>query len=557
MMQHLQGHKNYKVLEEPLSVLQSRCDALVGKWKELYLLAFGRKSFFSPDRVQKVFEEMTRLFLWSLKHSDWDHYFSSLKQRGRYFSKLGVPFEEVILCLKLFEEAALAIILRDSSNGKTNIEDILLAFDELNHISTSIFAVSYFRTVKKDWELETVGFQKETEELQAEMKQMHDNFLSSATRELSSMNLLISGINKKLRKSVIQNRQLHLLMDQLDREPSMKNFLKITDKFLKQILPSGAEIIMGIFDEGQRKTSLYSTLASSNTDPFSPIFMDEVFYSQLPMTYQEALFSTHKSCLTIRDSRDLPSFLLRGRMSQQKEFLFLSLKKYRTPIGWLLIGTPTEEVFHKLTVKHYQRLGKVIANALFSLLHFNRQKKHDEFISILDQLDERMLERHSMETTLDFCLGSLIELLGVERASVMLLDKEKKTMSIYAAKGHRVYPFTGIKLNLGEGIAGWCARESKIIAIPRMKNGKNASLFQQQNGHADFPHLAVRSLLCVPLTKPNEVVGVLNLSTLNFHKNFEQTDINMASQFAQRISKVLTGLASMKEIEDYVRLARQ
>jgi len=544
------------ILPGHLHYLESHSQQLLRKWVSLYLSTFGRKSFFSPERVEKIFSEMIDLFLSCLRSSKFDTYFEALKQKGGFFSELGVPFEEVVLCLKLFEEAYLSLILQNRNAERHKVKEVVMAFEELNNLSTAILAVSYFKRAKKSWESVSKGHLEENDRLKRELRTLHEDLLTSTKNELTSMGLVISGISQKLRKSVVRSRRIQVFAESLDQEPNFKNFLKIADKFFKQILPEGSQIVFGLFDENQKKVTLYSNNAEQGFESSSPPRVDEIFFSQLPLEYQETLFSESKANIVFEDPKRLPRFLSSiGALKAMNDFLFLPLKKYHDSIGFVFFASSIKDVFSgKNALKYYQRLGRVFANALFGQIYFDRYKRHSEFISILDQLEERVLQRNPLESTIDFCLGSMIELMDVERASLMLMDKSKKRLSIYAAKGYKVYPFSGLVLKLGEGIAGWSAKESKIISIPRMKNGSEKTFLDKSvRSSNQTPHMQVRSLLCVPLVYENETIGVINLSTLSYHKNFEQSEIDMINQFAHRVSLAFKSLSTVKEIEGYIK----
>ena len=548
--------KSYQnILAGPAELLQTNVRRLVQKWTELYLLTFGRKAFFSHERVEKVLDDMAGIFISSIKNSNFNYYFDTLSEKGKFFSKLGVPFEEIILCLQLFEEAYLSILLEDKTSVPRNVKEILLAFEEFNNISTAVFAVSYFRTVKKSWKDSCEGYQEENERLRKELQNVQDELFTSTRSGLNSMELMLSGINRKLRKSVVQSRRLQKFAEVLDKEPNLKNLLKMADKFMKQILPPDSEVLFGLFDENQRKLSLYAAMDAQAYPNECPQIVDEIFFSELPLEYQETLFNEFKNHVAVQERKVLPHFLANiERFNSGKNFLFLPLKKYRDALGFLFISAPEENLFTKTSVKYYQRMARTLSNAIFSTMYFNRHKKHSEFISMLHQIEDRVLQRHSLETTLDYCLGALIDLLDVERASLMLMDKKNRSLSLYAAKGYRVYPFSGLTLKWGEGIAGWSIKEGRVISIPRMRNhSDNGFLHKVPLGGVSSVQLNVRSLLCVPLADMNEPLGVINLSTISYYKNFEQSEIDMINQFAQRISQALKSLATMKDLELYMQ----
>ena len=189
-------------------ILEGQSRALLAKWVDLYLTAFGRKAFFSPERVQKIFEDMLGGFLDALKKPESDDAVAALKEKGEGFFDSGVPFEEVILSLELLEEACISVILENRKALKHKLEDVLLAFEELNHAHTAAFAVSYYKASKKHWQKACRGYQEETDRLRGEVRSLHDEFYVSAKNDLLSMEVIIRGIKQLLRKSVILSRRI-------------------------------------------------------------------------------------------------------------------------------------------------------------------------------------------------------------------------------------------------------------------------------------------------------------------------------------------------------------
>ena len=541
------------ILCENASFFENHSPVLLEKWTHLYLTAFGRKAFFAPERVRKIFQEMLARLVECLKRSDADAYAGVLRQKGEVFAEAGVPFEEVILCLQLFDEACISLALENRKVIRHKLEDILVALEEFGHASTAILAASYFKASKKHWQKACRGYQEETERLRGEFQSLHDEFFISAKNDLRSMELMIHGINQRLRKSVILSRRVQIFSDLLDREAGLKSVLKIADKFFRQILPPDSGVLFGIFDENQKKFALYQSAGQAEDNGESGVgVMEEVYFSQLPLEFQESLFKADRPVVHFEDPRRLVFLNGYSPFGHAADFLFLPLQKYRDAIGFVLLAAPEKGVFVKPAFKYYLRLAKTLAQAAFGVIYFNRAKKHSDFISVMDQLHERVLQRNPIESTLDFCLGSLIELLGVERASLMLLDKKTRSLSMYAAKGYKVFPFSGLILKWGEGIAGWSVKESKIVCIPRMREerlaaGRSAALEPASR------ELGVRSLLCIPLVHEDETIGALNLSTLTYHKHFEQSEIDMTNQFAHKIAAALATLASVKDFETYIR----
>jgi len=130
----------------------------------------------------------------------------------------------------------------------------------------------------------------------------------------------------------------------------------------------------------------------------------------------------------------------------------------------------------------------------------------------------------------------LVEEVGAENCSLMLLDPSEKTLAVKAARGSRdartrYYDETTpeTRFQLGEGVAGWVAEHAEPVLLtdtqedPRFKP-------------AETGELDIRSLLCLPLIEGQQVRGVLNLS---------HSDINAFTEDNERILTIVANQAGI------------
>ena len=130
----------------------------------------------------------------------------------------------------------------------------------------------------------------------------------------------------------------------------------------------------------------------------------------------------------------------------------------------------------------------------------------------------------------------LVEEVGAENCSLMLLDREGGRLSIKAARGQRDArtryfdrPSEQVRFKLGEGVAGWVAERAEPVLIPDTGRDKRFKPFETAG-------MAVRSLLCLPLVEGNQVWGVLNLS---------HSDINAFTEDNERILTIIANQAAI------------
>ncbi len=512
---------------------------LVERWTELYLSVFGRSAFFSTQRVQKIFGELAELLVQCLKEKRLDIYFENLREKGAVFYRLGVPFEEVIISLHLFEETCLDQFLT-SYPDRSQLPELLCAMEELHHEGLTYLATSYFETMKKEMQKLTSSLLEENKGLETELAEVKDAFFSHTRKELTSMQLMLSGINHKLRNRVYQLSRIQKMSDALENELHIPKLLKTAAGQFLAICPPNSDVYFGFFDEDRRKVNLYNqTFGQSPECDIVKTF----YFSELSSPFQEALYDESKRTARFQGVREIPKVLMDlVALRNHGEFLLVPLRKYRDMIGFIFLSTQAEQFFSKSNHKFFQRLGQIVSKAVMSAALFSKSKKQEEFASWLTELNQSSRERKSAETLLDFCLGSLIDLMGAERSSLMRFDDGKKELKVCAAKGYRVYPITGMPIKWGEGIAGLALKDSKVISITKMREPGKTNLFARLLGREEDRELRVKSLLCLPLFQLEKPLGVINISTINFHKNFDQSDIKLAHQVANRIAGILQDL---------------
>jgi transcriptional regulator with GAF, ATPase, and Fis domain len=267
------------------------------------------------------------------------------------------------------------------------------------------------------------------------------------------------------------------------------------------------------------------------------------YFSELPRQFQDALYDETKKCALLKNAHELPGALVEfGRLKGPRDSLLIPLRRYQKLQGFILITTASQDFFERGNVRFFQRMGQTVSRAVTATLLFTKAEKHEEFTSVIDELKRKKIERQPFERTLDFCLGSLIRLLGAERCSVMVYDPAQKTLKVCAAKGYRVYPIAGSTFKWGEGVAGLALKESKIVSLPRLKDSDKHPWFGRLFAEPGNTEFKLKSLLCVPLFEEAEPLGVINISTINFHKDFEKSDIEMVQQIANRMSNLLRDL---------------
>lgn len=123
------------------------------------------------------------------------------------------------------------------------------------------------------------------------------------------------------------------------------------------------------------------------------------------------------------------------------------------------------------------------------------------------------------EVVLEILLTVIAELLEAEAASLLLTDEDTGRLYFAAATGQRKDPLKKVLLNEGEGIAGWVAKNGRVLNIPDVARDPRFS--DQADKSSDFQ---TRSILAVPLFSESQLIGVAEAVNKKHDGKFSDED---------------------------------
>ena len=124
-------------------------------------------------------------------------------------------------------------------------------------------------------------------------------------------------------------------------------------------------------------------------------------------------------------------------------------------------------------------------------------------LNVLHKVSETL----TLQLNIEKLLTSIIRLISqrtlTEKISIMLVDKKTKQLRIRAAKGVTKTKIKTVKFKIGEGVAGWVAKEGKSVLI---KNTLKESRFENIITRSEK-----RQFICVPMKVRGQTIGVINV----------------------------------------------
>ena len=111
-----------------------------------------------------------------------------------------------------------------------------------------------------------------------------------------------------------------------------------------------------------------------------------------------------------------------------------------------------------------------------------------------------------LEEILRAIMEKMANFFGPERWSLLMIDAAKKDLYYAIAVGEDSKSLKGLRVPLGQGVAGWVAATGNPLVVPNVSLDPHWSTFARNN-----PDLKIESIACVPIRSGDETLGVIQL----------------------------------------------
>jgi signal transduction histidine kinase/DNA-binding response OmpR family regulator len=149
---------------------------------------------------------------------------------------------------------------------------------------------------------------------------------------------------------------------------------------------------------------------------------------------------------------------------------------------------------------------------------------------------------------LDFFVGLVSEELGVERVSLMLLDEKKGEIRIVAARGLDAEVVGKVRLKVGEGIAGWVAKEGKPVLVKDVLTDPRVSRSLGSTHSQSF--ISAPMVFSIPILLEQKVLGVINVTDRRSGLPFDEEDMAFLYGLAGQAAMAIERTKQLDELQE-------
>jgi diguanylate cyclase (GGDEF)-like protein len=135
-------------------------------------------------------------------------------------------------------------------------------------------------------------------------------------------------------------------------------------------------------------------------------------------------------------------------------------------------------------------------------------------------------------------------LINAAAFSILLVDKKKKELIYSASEILRGGKVEGLRLKLGQGLAGWVALHKEAILVNDVQ--KDPRFFREVDKSSNFE---TKALICVPLISKNKLQGVLEVINKADGSLFTEKELQLVSSLAGHAAIAIENATLYRKVE--------
>ncbi len=221
-----------------------------------------------------------------------------------------------------------------------------------------------------------------------------------------------------------------------------------------------------------------------------------------------------------------------------------------TPMKWrdevygvALAGNQERDSFNENDLNLISALAVQAALAVHnSRLYSDLEDRIGELHAIFE-IDKAITSAIDLETVLQQIVQMSMGLMDARISSIMLLDEESEELVIAAAQGLSESYIRKGPIKVGESIAGKVIQEGRPIAVEDIRHDPRHAYAEQARMEG------LCSLLSVPLSLKDRVIGVLNIYTDEPHV-FTPHEINLFTSLASQAAIAIENARLFESLEE-------
>ncbi len=201
-----------------------------------------------------------------------------------------------------------------------------------------------------------------------------------------------------------------------------------------------------------------------------------------------------------------PRYVAKGETKEVRSELCVPITLGVKIIGVLALQSTRLEAFAKHHVSALEMLVDQLAIAIENARLYAEINQRVQELKSLNEIGQAINSTLNLQETLTLITDHTTRLMNVAAASLALRDDETQEVRFAAAFGEGSAAVIGLRLKLGQGLAGWVAATGEPVIVPDVT--KDARFFAEVDKSSGFN---TRSILSVPLQTKGQTIGAIEV----------------------------------------------
>jgi diguanylate cyclase (GGDEF)-like protein len=129
-----------------------------------------------------------------------------------------------------------------------------------------------------------------------------------------------------------------------------------------------------------------------------------------------------------------------------------------------------------------------------------------DHLRVFHEVARALTQALELEEILLIIMEKMAQFFSPERWSMLMFDEQAGDLYYTIAVGENAESLRGLRVKMGEGVAGWVASTGKSLVVPDVSLDAQWSAFSRAH-----PELRIQSIACVPIRSGQHTLGVIQL----------------------------------------------
>ena len=215
--------------------------------------------------------------------------------------------------------------------------------------------------------------------------------------------------------------------------------------------------------------------------------------------------ATNKTILANDVARD-PRYIFDSGNREVRAELCIPIALGTKIIGVLDLQSMQLEAFDRYQVSALETLADQLAIAIENARLYDAIHQRVSELKSLNEIGQAINSTLDLQKILEVITSHTTRLMDVAAASVALRDDETNEICFAAASGEGAEVMPGLRMPLGQGVAGWVAEQGEAVIVQ--------DVYADQRFFADVDKqsgFTTKSILCVPLQTKGHTIGAIEV----------------------------------------------